>query len=283
MSSGLILDPITEDDLEEFCAFVARHIPRESPEDVFHRYRYRWPVERPNNGFVLRRGGAIVGGLGAIYAMREIDEDSRLFCNLLDWYVLPEFRKESLRLLFAIIKQRDCTFTVFSAVQRVTKILRGFGFRVIDPETVVVCTAAYGLLQPGGRRRVVEADAVRSKLTPRQRALVDHLADARSCHRVLLTGDSQPCVAVVRIAQRKGVRFATPVFLEAPAALADYLGPLGRWLLTRHRTFFLLAGGRTLPKRPLLSREVAEPRPQMYLSGDLDGNRIDGLYSELTR
>ena len=283
MSSRVLLRPITADALGDFCAFVARNVAHESAEDVLHRYRYTWPVDRPNNGFLLWRDGEIVGGLGAIYARRRIDGESRLFCNLLDWYVLPEFRNESLRLLFEALKRRDCTFTVFSAVQRVTQILRGFGFRVIDPETVMVLSAAYALAQPAVGRRVMEFEEAREKLTAPQRGWFEHLGDARCCHRILLTGGAADCAAVLRVVRRKGVRFATPVFLDPPAALRGYLGPLGRWLLRRHRTSFLLVGGRALPRRPLFSRVVEDPRPQMYLSRDLDGGRIDGLFSELTR
>ena len=67
------LVPVSDADLEEFCHFLSRHLdPDKTPEQFRYAFEQEWGMKQPNHGFVVRKDGDIVGGIGAIYAERSI-------------------------------------------------------------------------------------------------------------------------------------------------------------------------------------------------------------------
>src|SRR5690242_1133313 len=56
--------PIREEDLPGFCSFLSEHLSRDrSPEEWAKAFRQNWCPGKPNNGFLLRADGRIVGGI----------------------------------------------------------------------------------------------------------------------------------------------------------------------------------------------------------------------------
>ncbi|MEA2079339.1 MAG: hypothetical protein U9P00_05695, partial [Pseudomonadota bacterium] len=67
------VEPIKDEELLDFCRFLTENLSHErSAEDWAEAFRQDWGVEKPNNGFLIRVDGQIVGGIGAIYAQRLI-------------------------------------------------------------------------------------------------------------------------------------------------------------------------------------------------------------------
>ena len=67
------LEPIRDEDVLDFCRFLTEHLSGErTAEQWAQAFRQRWCPDKPNNGFVIRQDGRIVGGIGAIYAQRRI-------------------------------------------------------------------------------------------------------------------------------------------------------------------------------------------------------------------
>ena len=73
-----------------------------------------WADESPNHGFLLRAGERLVGVYLAFYSRREIDGRPERFCNLAAWCVLDEYRSLGLRLLHALLAQKNYHFTDLS-------------------------------------------------------------------------------------------------------------------------------------------------------------------------
>src|ERR1043166_807240 len=97
------IPPIREEDLPGFCGFLSEHLRRyRSPEEWAKAFRQNWCPGKPNNGFLLRADGRIVGGIGAIYAQRRVRGRLERFCNITSWCVLDEFRPQSMRLAMAL-------------------------------------------------------------------------------------------------------------------------------------------------------------------------------------
>ena len=88
------LEPIRDEDLGEFCAFLNEHLnPTILATNWADAFRQRWGVTKPNNGFLMRdKNGRIVGGIGAIYAERTIRGRPERFCNITSWCVLEPYR-----------------------------------------------------------------------------------------------------------------------------------------------------------------------------------------------
>src|SRR5947208_3591058 len=91
--------PITDEDLPATALFMYQHlnsnIPLATWVDAFSR---SWAAVKPNNGFMLRDGDAMVGVLGAIYSDQEINGNIINFCNLTSLFIFPKYRGRTLAL-----------------------------------------------------------------------------------------------------------------------------------------------------------------------------------------
>ena len=60
------LEPIRDENLPEFCRFLCENLSRErSAEEWAKAFAQDWCPSKPNNGFLIRHEGRIVGGIGA--------------------------------------------------------------------------------------------------------------------------------------------------------------------------------------------------------------------------
>ena len=77
------LEPIRDPDLNDFCQFLVENLSQQRTAKEWARaFLQDWGVEKPNNGFLLRDEGRIVGGIGAIYAERQLRGNLERFCNI---------------------------------------------------------------------------------------------------------------------------------------------------------------------------------------------------------
>ena len=132
------IEPITAATLPEFAAFLHQHLGFErSPQAWVDGFTNDWMIDAPNHGFVLRVDAEIVGGIGAIYASRQIDGATLRFCNITSWCVLDQYRRQSMRLAMALIEQEGYHFTDFSPTRVVGETLKFLKFRTLDERQVV--------------------------------------------------------------------------------------------------------------------------------------------------
>ena len=75
-------------------------------------FNKQWTTNKHNNGFLLKDNGVIVGVQCAIYSVQEVHGLTREFCNISTWFVLPEYRNYSLKLMFSILKQKELIFII---------------------------------------------------------------------------------------------------------------------------------------------------------------------------
>jgi len=77
------LEPIADADLPGFCRFLSENLSRDrAAEEWAKAFTQDWCPSKPNNGFLIRHEGRIVGGIGAIYAERPIRGRTERFCNI---------------------------------------------------------------------------------------------------------------------------------------------------------------------------------------------------------
>jgi hypothetical protein len=118
-----------DEDLPGFCRFLSENLSRErSPEEWAKAFRQDWYRSKPNNGFLIRHDGRIVGGIGAIYAERPVRGRIEHFCNITSWCVLHAFRAQSMRLAIALTEQPGFHFTDFTPTEVVSKTLQFLKF-----------------------------------------------------------------------------------------------------------------------------------------------------------
>lgn len=283
---AVLLAPITGDDLAEVGAFLHDRLNRRvSAQAWAEAIVPTWPVRSPNHGFLLRdnrsKDRPVVGVQLAFYAEREIDGRPERFCNLGAWCVLEGYREHGLRLLRAVLAQRDHHVTDLSPSGNVVELNTRLRFQRLDTTTALVPALSPPL---PGRARVVShpADLGHLLVGPDLRVFRDHRSAAATIHVALVEpGGVEHCYVVLRRDRRKGLPlFASVLHAGKPDLLRRRAGDLARHLLVRHGVPFTLVELRLAGGRPHGSVVLRHARPKMFRS-PLPAERIDNLYSEL--
>lgn len=169
--------PIRDEDLDSVCVFLREKFRSPCDHATWRStFTQPWSKEKPNNGFMLRAGGEIVGVLGAIYSDQIVADRIEPFCNLTSWYIVEEHRSRGLLLLMQLIGQDGYTFTNLSASPTVEEILLRFGFKALSKDIYFVANLAFPLASSLSEVDVVtESDAIARVLDPeRARICLDH-------------------------------------------------------------------------------------------------------------
>jgi len=274
------LEPIQDGDLLRFCVFLNENLnPRIAPPTWVQAFQQDWGVAKPNNGFLIRDAGRIVGGIGAIYSAQVIRGQPERFCNITSWCVLEPFRSQSMRLALALTGQPGYHYTDLTPTAVVAGSLRFLKFTPMNDRRTVWPNLPRPFSQ--GIRILTDGESIAEHLPPEAaRVYRDHrhlpwlgqLAVGRPgafCHVVYKQGTLRrlPCADVLHVSN--------------PDLFLRYQRPLGHYWLTRHGLLTTRVESRFLSRRPRLAREVGGYLPKMYRSDTLGEADISNLYSEL--
>lgn len=275
------LEPIQDQDLLAFCTFLHEHLnPGIRPTDWMKAFLQEWGTPRPNNGFMLREDGKIVGGIGAIYSRQIIRGRAELLCNITSWCVLETYRSQSMRLALALTRQPGYHFTNFTPTTVVAGSLKFLKFKPMD-DTRTVWPNLPVPFNAGVRIIRDEDDAIARHLSGEAaRIFQDHRQFRRLTH--LLVGTSGAfCHVVYKRGVLKKLPCAEVIHLSDPDLFLRHHRQLSHFWLTRQGLVTTRVESRFLRGRPPLSREVGGYIPKMYHSDTLDEADISNLYSEL--
>lgn len=274
------IEPVTADNLAEFAEFLHRHLNAAmSPAEWQQRLCPAWAGgQGDNHGFLLRDNGAVVGGIGAIYAQREIGGQSERVCNITSWCVLDSHRQQSMRLAMTVVNQPGgLHFTDFSPTKVVGGTLRFFKFQPLDERQRLLLNLPW----PGLRRGQVLAGSaeMRAALQGAERqALDDHLGFPWLRHLVI-GDDAGWCHLIYKPRRYKRLPCAELLHVGNPAVLARHWHRLRNALAARGFVFTQVEH-RWAPDAPRLSVLRSGFNEKLYLSPHLQAAQIDYLYSE---
>jgi hypothetical protein len=262
--------------------FLHSHLNARVPAAAWERAAQPpWSVDEPNHGFMLVDDGAIVGVHLAFYSERTIDGRAERFCNLGAWCVLPDYRFHGLKLLKALLAQKDHTFTDLSPSGNVPGLNARLGFRPIDTSTWLVPNLPWPSLPRAGSI-ISDPAAIAGALDGHELELYTDHADAAAARHVVLERGDERCYVVFRKDRRKRLGlFASLLHVSDPALFRRMSRPFARHLLLRHGACATLAEERIVTFRPPGSLVLRSPRQKMFRSTRLQPAQIDYLYSEL--
>ena len=252
-------------------------------------FDYGWFKDKPDLGYVLLHQNTIVGFLGTIYAHREIDGKQGVFCNYTSWYVRPGFRGQGAALMRAAMRDREVTYTSFTAgsvsrqVLEMLQFLRSGNGRLLLPPGWNAET-----LRNSSPKIRFDAATVRAALDDRWRRVFDD--HAPHCLQLLAREGSQQAYIVVKRRQmavswlsrifpmRARLPYSDILYCSDPQLLARHLERIKLAILRHQKTAFLVADSRMFERRPLglAIQDHALFRSSVFQSADLDR-----LYSEL--
>lgn len=273
------IEMVSDRTLPEFAEFLHDNLDRERSSRSWEAdLRVNWDVDRPNYGFVMRAEGRIVGGIGAIYATRQIAKRDEKFCNITSWCVLEPFRKHSMRLAMAAIGQGDYHYTDFSPTPVVGGVLRFLKFQPIDDRQTVIMN----ILRPFAPGRVItQPGAIASNLSGDALLVYkDHAAFPWLRH--LLVGDRDGrrwCHVIYKRRSFKGLPSSHVLHVSDPTLMSDHLAALCNHMLMRGMASIHIET-RRLQRNILPSRIRSGFNAKLFLSPTLEAQQIDYLYSE---
>jgi hypothetical protein len=272
------LSPITDPDVVAVADFLHANYDDRIPW-ARSRLAGPWKVEAPNHGFVLRDGRRIVGVHTAIYSERLVDGRTERFCDMGTWYVLPEFRFHSIRLIKAVLAQDGYHFTSLTASDKVASIHSRLGFRALDTSAALIPNLPWPI--PSGRTTIsTDPDVIERTLAGTELEIYYDHAQALAARHVVLISGPDSCYVMYRETRGKAVPYATIVHVSNPQLFHRAILPLTRHLLIRQRLLATVVELRIIGTRPPLSMKVTA-QPKAYRSASLEPGQIDYLYSEL--
>ena len=275
------LEPIRDQDLPAFCQFLTEHLSAQrTAERWAQAFRHDWGVAKPNNGFLIRDQGRIVGGIGAIYAQRLVRGQPERFCNITSWCVVEAYRAQSMRLAMAVVSQAGFHFTDLTPTEVVSKMLQFLKFKPMNERQAIWPNIPWPLARFGRVRTIIELDVIERVLSPTD-AKVFH--DHRSLPWLRNIAIGRPgafCHVVWKPDRLKGVPGARVLAFSDPALFLRYRFPLAGHLLLRGNLYTRVES-RLLPRIPVPSKELAGFRNKVFRSDTLTEADISNFYSEI--
>ena len=277
---AVVLAPITGDDVPEVAAYLHRALnDRLSAEEWARSMVPPWSCDAPNHGFHLRDGGQVVGAALAFYADRPVGDHVRRMCNLGAWCVDDTYQAQGLRLVRALLGQRDHTFTDLSPSGNVVALNERLKFRHLDTATKLVPNLP---LPPLKVRAITDHGRIAARLTGSQRRIFDDHRDAAAARHVVLDVGGRPLYVIHRKDRRRGWPvFASLLHVSDPDLLPQAWPRLSNHLLAQG-ALATLVEERVAGWTPPGARSLSRPRPKMFRGDGLEAEDVDYLYSELT-
>lgn len=275
------LEPIQDADLLAFCQFLTDHLyAGRSAEQWTQAFRQDWGVAKPNNGFLIRDQGRIVGGIGAIYAERLIRGRPERFCNITSWCVLEAYRAQSMRLAMAVASQPGFHCTDLTPTEVVSKTLQFLKFKPMNECHAVWPNIPWPFSRLGGARVIGDPDRIEEVLAATDAKV---FRDHRHLPWLRHAAVGRPgafCHVVWKPNRLKGVAGVMVLAFSDAELFLRYRRTLGAHLL-RQGCFFTRVESRLLPRVPKLSRELEGFRNKVFRSDTLAEADISNLYSEI--
>ncbi len=276
------LEPIRDEDLPEFCRFLRENLSRErSAEEWAKAFAQDWCPSKPNNGFLIRHQGRIVGGIGAIYAERPVRGRLERFCNITSWCVLDAFRAQSMRLAMAVAAQPGFHFTDLTPTEVVSKTLQFLKFKPMNERHAIWPNLPWPLVRLGGIRVLSDPAQIGRLLAPDDaKAYRDHRHLPWLRHLAVGVTDAW-CYVVWKRTRLKGITGAVIIALSDAELFLRCRMALGSYLLVHHGLLYTRVESRLLPRLPAPSIELLGYRSKVFRSDTLTAADMSNLYSEL--
>jgi hypothetical protein len=248
------------------------------PSDWRKIFTPLWSQKNEPFGFILEDGQNPVGFLGTLFSERKINGKDHLFCNLTSWIVKPEYRNESLNLLFPLLGRKGLTITNFTASNRVVDVLLKLGFNDLEKNFRIILP----LPVPGSRIRILDDLSVIHKRldASNQRILDDHAT--LHCVQVLITCDNAQCYLVLNHAVKKGRPVFFMNYLSNLEFFITHYQALAYPLCRKYSLSGIMVGDHTLKGHRLpLTLHIPRKHSLLFHSKDVKAEEIDTLYSEI--
>jgi hypothetical protein len=249
-----------------------------NPQDWKKIFSPLWSGQREQFGYILEDGNEAVGFLGTLYSLRMIQGEKREFCNLTSWIVRPDYRSESLSLLFPLMGDKDLTLTNFTASNRVIEVLLRLGFQSLEDH--------YRMILPlpvarGNIKITSDPEQIRPRLSGLEASIFqDHLP--LHCRHVLLESSAGHCYLVLNPAIKRNLPVMFVNYFSDPGYFLRNIQQIALHLCRQLHIYGLMVGEHSLGRKSLpLALRIKRRHALLFKSRVVSPEDVDTLYSEI--
>ncbi|UVC18876.1 hypothetical protein IHQ72_06650 [Mesorhizobium onobrychidis] len=183
-------------------------------------------------GFALEKAGRIVGVVLTLYTRYRRQEGDETRCNLSSWSVDAEFRPYAIKLIAAVLKQRDVTYTNVSPAPATLKHNLALGFRLFSSGQFAFLPA-FSSVQRSCRVLEARPDLAEMAMLPdsERYILSEHAALGCLSLICICDGVAFPFVLMPRRILRGLIPSYQVVYCRSLADLSRCAAAMGRFLL----------------------------------------------------
>jgi hypothetical protein len=275
--------PIQDLDLEPVCNFLHTNFPSHIPvQSWLAAFRRPWSANKPNNGFMLLCDeGRMVGVVGAIYSQQRVGGQLVDICNINSWFVLPEYRSDSIYLLLALIRQKRMHFTILTPRLKEMEIYEFLKFRPIATRMIVTPNLPWPFARLAGVCTVTDSKLLQQVLTPED-AVIHKDHDGLPWLKHIAVGvDGAFCHVIYQLKRLKHLPTAEIIHVSDRVLFERYRLAVGNALLLRGVLFSRIEA-RFQPQRAAISMLQEFPLPKLLLSDLLEDSDVQNIYSEIS-
>lgn len=246
-------------------------------------FRDNWGFGNDQLGYVLEDNGKIVGYAGTIVSRREINGKLENFCNGTSWAVLPEYRSESLNLIFPLLELKDYTILNLTPNEVAYKLYSKLNFKHLESTLLVFPQIPNPFKLLSGCRVVTDTARLERELNKDDLKVYQDFKIFKKTRFIgLQTRKNGPlsCIMLKKIWIR-GLPFASIQYIGDLGHFLSCIDAVKLWCAWNLCTVALLmekrfAKGKKLP----FCLHWKMKRPSLYRSNSLAPEDIDLLYTE---
>jgi hypothetical protein len=243
----------------------------------------RWSTIYDHFGYVLLDGDKVVGFLGTFFHERQIAGKKHSICNLFCWYVLEEYRRESLLLILAVLNLQNTTVTSLTPSREAGLVLERFKFTPLECSLkIFTFFSAFA----GSAKAVLSTDSafISSRLDPHDLVVFRDHALPNCRHLICTDPDDEKsyCYLVFNKIRKKKISFTQIYYVSNPRLLRKWFPRIQRFFCKTNHTLFSVIDKRLVKNNcPAGGFDYTLRYPRLFRSADLAPARLDNLYTEL--
>jgi hypothetical protein len=280
-AASVALTPISDADLPEIVEYWHHNLNRSiRPATWTEGFSHPWMPEKPNNGFMLRADGKLVGTLGAIYSEQVFGAERRNFLNLTSLVVDEPYRARSMDLLAACLRQKNLCFTNFTPTPAVARMLRLLRFSELPSEEYIIphLPVPPAAMKLRALNRAADLD---QRLTGNAARLWRDHRDIRWLNRFAVGQGDDWCLVFWKPGKVRGLSGAHILGVSDPERFIAWNRAIGGYFALRHGVFASRIRAHLLPDTVPFAFRRPATMPHFVRGNLLPGSQTTLLYSEL--
>lgn len=252
------------------------------PIDVRRRMFFPiWTEQENYYGFVLESAGQIVGFLGTLFTLRDINSEQHKICEIHSWYVKDQFRNESLKLLMPILGMKKQTIVNLTPTQPVYDLSKKLGFLNLESKLVQVFPIPTLRLLKRECQVITDKNLIYKYLSDKERKIFDDHLNLPCEHFVVvsLTSNDYSYFIMKKLQRRWFEPFGRIIYISNKDIFFQYLYYLRTYLSLRYSMqSIILSECDTVNQKIDFCRTIDRKIPSQFKSRKLKAEDISQLY-----